>query len=113
MIMQAQQAKIGVIQAYVRGNCRICEVAEKKLRLFLQKEGLEDQVEVEVLDVGLENGAAELDFYEVTEIPALLFLKDGKVVDRYEGGSPLYSQFNEGIQRLRGELAPKPSKEIC
>ena len=87
-------------EVYGRQGCNLCKSAHKKLTLFLEKQGVGGDVELNFVDMETEDGAAEGDFYDVFHVPTVLLLKDdSQILGRWEGKPP-------ATQELEGLICP-------
>jgi hypothetical protein len=78
-----------IIEIYGKQDCELCESAKKKVSHFLSKWQLSDSVQLVFWDMETERGAAEGDFFDVFEIPAVLLKQDANsVLARWDGQAP-------------------------
>ena len=85
-------------EVYGRNECKLCKSAEKKLRVFLDKHGMGEGVEMCFIDMDTEEGAAEGDFFDVFHIPTVLLVRkaDSAILGRWDGKPPL----TEDLEKL-------------
>lgn len=78
-----------IIEIYGKQDCELCKSARKKVVHFLDRWKLNDSVQVVFQDVETIEGAAEGDYFDVFEIPAVLLKRDrDSVVARWDGQAP-------------------------
>ena len=78
-----------IIEIYGMQDCELCESAKKKVAHFLNKWQLNDSVKILFQDVGTVDGAAEGDFFDVFQVPAVLLKRNrDEVVARGDGQAP-------------------------
>ena len=77
------------LDVYGKEGCGLCKSAHKKLAVFLEKHRMSERVEVKFVDMLTEHGAAEGDFFDVFDVPTVLFMRDDShVLARWDGIAP-------------------------
>jgi len=77
------------IEVYGRQSCTLCQSAKRKIQYLLRRWNVEATVQTVFIDMDTEAGAAEADFFDVFNIPTVLFLNDtGSVIVRWDGKAP-------------------------
>lgn len=92
------------IHVYGKQNCDLCDSAKKKIKHFLDRWGVEDEVEVAFMDMeGDFHAAAEGDFFDVFEIPTVMVMQDEwKVKARWDGEAPPSGELKKALGELQG-----------
>lgn len=88
-----------LIEIYGKQDCPLCQSAKKKVNHLLTKWDMSNSVRVVFLDMATPQGAAEGDFYDVFDIPAVL-LKDARgdaVLSRWDGMAPPGDQLRQRL----------------
>lgn len=89
------------IHIYGKDGCKLCKSAKKKVHHFLERWGVEEDVEVRFLDMENDHhAAAEGDFFDVFEIPTVMVMGDeSSVVERWDGEAPPSGELKEAIDQ--------------
>jgi glutaredoxin len=89
-----------IIHVYGKDGCRLCHSAEKKLNHFLDRWGVDEEVEIAFLDMENDyHAAAEGDFFDVFDIPTVMVMKDeSNVLARWDGHPPHSDELKEIVQ---------------
>lgn len=85
------------IHVYGKQGCKLCKSAKKKVNHFLDRWGVEEQVDVDFLDMENDyHAAAEGDFFDVFDIPTILVMEDDThVLARWDGKAPPTGELKE------------------
>ncbi len=101
-----------IIQVFGKEDCARCRAVKKKLRFFLEKWDLQEQVPVQFVDLATVDGFAEAAFHDVHDIPTTLLHSDGEtssatgeMLARWDGCSPRSRELG---QHLKGLASASP-----
>ncbi len=77
------------IHIYGKQGCGLCESAMKKTEVLLEKWGEDGRFPVKMVDMETPEGAAEGDYFDVFDVPAVFVMEDHwTVAQRWDGHAP-------------------------
>ncbi len=90
------------IHIYGKDGCKLCKSAKKKVHHFLERWGVEEDVDVTFLDMANDyHAAAEGDFFDVFEIPTVMVMSDeSSIVARWDGEAPPSDELESAIDQI-------------
>ena len=89
---------------YGKKGCKLCKSAKKKVEVLLDRWGVSERHEVELMDMETVHGAAEGDFFDVFEIPTVMVMRDrSSVAARWDGSPPPSEELQELLNRAHQE----------
>ncbi|MBN2565219.1 MAG: hypothetical protein JXB46_05870 [Candidatus Eisenbacteria bacterium] len=73
---------------YVKDDCEVCKNAKGKVSFFLDKWGLTDSVETELINLDTADGLVEAAMNAVADVPTIVLERDGGEVARWAKKAP-------------------------
>ncbi|MFP4176081.1 MAG: hypothetical protein ACOCTQ_02120 [Planctomycetota bacterium] len=92
------------VHIYGKQGCELCKSAKKKVNHFLQRWGVDEEVEVAFMDMATDHhAAAEGDYFDVFEIPTVMVMRDESSVHaRWDGGAPPSDELQAALSEVAG-----------
>ena len=75
-----------IIKVFGRPGCSACKQMHEKMLHCVEKWRMQDSLRVDYIDMGTPDGLAESAFNDIAQIPTVILEKDGRVLERYDGG---------------------------
>ncbi len=99
------------IHVYGKQGCKLCKSAIKKAEVMLKKWDKADQYDVKLIDMETVHGAAEGDYFDVFDIPAVFVMRDEWTVEkRWDGKAPpsdeLFSALESDASKTASHINP-------
>ncbi|MFH1459900.1 MAG: thioredoxin family protein [Candidatus Omnitrophota bacterium] len=85
------------IKVFGKKGCAKCETTKNKIKHFVAKWEVDDQVKLDFHDMDTVDGMAEGAYNDVLQIPTTIFEKDNEVVARWEGEVPHSEKIKEHL----------------
>jgi glutaredoxin len=73
---------------YVKDDCDACRNAKEKVSFFLDKWGVADSIETELINLDTADGLVEAAMNEVADVPTIVLWRDGDEVARWAKKAP-------------------------
>ena len=95
------------VKIFGKENCGKCQSAKNKLKFFISKWNFADRVELLFYDMDTVDGMAEGAYYDVLDVPTIIFERGRVHLARWDGEVPRSEDFRRHFEMVKSEAGDK------